>query len=156
MQARAEGKFIRIAPRKIRLLVSLIRGMHVTAAQAQLKFSPKNSATPILKVLNSAIANAKNNDQADVKDFYVLECFVNEGPKIKRFAPKAQGRATPIRLRMSHVTIIVGDKVVKHGTKAKAARAAKAAAKLAQGAPVEKKAVAKAVKTTKAATKKTK
>lgn len=113
MQARAEAKFIRIAPRKVRLLATLIRGMHVQAARAQLKFSAKHSGEPILKVLNSAVANAQHNLKADTSNFHVLEIFVNEGPKIKRYTPKAQGRATLIRKRMSHITIVVGDKEEK-------------------------------------------
>ncbi len=109
MQARAEAKFIRIAPRKVRLLVNLIRGMRVQDARAQLKFSAKHSSEPILKVLNSAVANAEHNLKADVSKFVVLQAFANEGPKIKRYTPKAQGRATLIRKRSSHVTIVVGD-----------------------------------------------
>lgn len=129
MQARSEAKFIRIAPRKVRLLVNLIRGMHIQAARAQLKFATKHSSEPILKALNSAVANAAHNLKADTKDFYVLQAFVNEGPKIKRYTPKAQGRATLIRKRTSHITIVVGDKeeakaikVAKKSTSPKAAK----------------------------------
>lgn len=118
MQARSEAKFIRIAPRKVRLLVNLIRGMQIQAARAQLKFSPKQSAEPILKALNSAVANAEHNLKADTKNFVVLQAFVNEGPKIKRYTPKAQGRATLVRKRTSHITIVVGDKEEAGATKA--------------------------------------
>lgn len=110
MQARAEAKYIRIAPRKVRLVVDLIRGMSVQEARLQLEFSPKNAAKPVLKVLNSAVANAEHNLNADTKNFHVLSAYVNEGPKFMRFIPRAQGRATPLRKRMSHITIVVGDK----------------------------------------------
>lgn len=109
MQARAEAKYVRVAPRKARLLVDLIRGMNVKEARAQLKFSPKQTAQPVLKVLNSAIANAEHNLNAKTDDFRVIEAYVNEGPKIKRYKPRAQGRATLIRKRMSHITVVVGD-----------------------------------------------
>lgn len=109
MQARAEAKYVRVAPRKARLLVDLIRGMNVKEARAQLSFSPKQTALPVLKVLNSAIANAEHNLNANTDDFKVIEVYVNEGPKIKRYKPRAQGRATLIRKRMSHITVVVGD-----------------------------------------------
>ncbi|MFA5946491.1 MAG: 50S ribosomal protein L22 [Patescibacteria group bacterium] len=107
MEAISKAKFIRIAPRKSRLVVSLIRGMSIGAARRQLMVSDKLAATPVLKALNSAIANAVNNLKMDESTLVVSKAYVDEGPKIKRSTPRAQGRATPIRLRMSHITIAV-------------------------------------------------
>ncbi len=113
MEAIAHAKHIRIAPRKTRLVVGLIRGLAISEARKQLVLSRKAAATPVLKALNSAVANAENNLKVDTTDFVVTRAFVNEGVKIKRFTPRAQGRATPIRLRSSHITIAVGPKTVK-------------------------------------------
>ena len=110
MEVKAQAKYIRIAPRKTRLVVGLIRGRTVSEAQKQLLVSPKLGAKAVLKVLNSAIANATNNLKLDAAGLVVKKAWVDEGPKIKRFTPRAQGRATPIRHRMSHITIVVGDK----------------------------------------------
>ncbi|MFA5945888.1 MAG: 50S ribosomal protein L22 [Patescibacteria group bacterium] len=110
MEALSKAKFVRIAPRKSRLVVSLIRGLTVDAARRQLAVSNKLAATPVLKALNSAVANAVNNLKLDEKGLVVSRAFVDEGPKIKRSTPRAQGRATPIRLRMSHITIAVSSK----------------------------------------------
>lgn len=119
MQARAEAKYIRIAPRKVRLVIDLIRGMSVQNARMQLEFSKKAAAKPVLKLLNSAVANAEHNLKADTSEFKVMAAYVNEGPKFMRFMPRAQGRATPLRKRMSHISIIVGDeeKIEKVETK---------------------------------------
>lgn len=110
MEAIAKARFVRMAPRKTRLLVALVRGMNIDAARAQLSFSKKQSSTPILKVLNSAVANATTNLKLDPKDLVVTKAWVDEGPSFFRYTPKAQGRATPIRHRMSHITIVVGPK----------------------------------------------
>lgn len=100
-----------MAPRKTRLLVALVRGMQVAEARRQLAFSAKDAATPVLKVLNSAVANATNNLKLDPDKLFVKEAFVNEGPSFVRFTPKAHGRATPIRHRLSHITIVVSDEL---------------------------------------------
>lgn len=110
MEAIAKARFVRMAPRKTRLLVALVRGMQVDAARAQLAFSAKQSATPILKVLNSAVANATNNYKLTEKNLVVRKAWVDEGPSFHRYTPKAHGRATPIRHRMSHITIVVGER----------------------------------------------
>ena len=124
MEAISKAKFVRIAPRKTRLMVGLIRGLSVDAARRQLAVSTKISAKPVLKALNSAVANAVNNLKLDEKSLIVSKATVDEGPKIKRFTPRAQGRATPIRLRMSHITIAVSGakeaKAKKVATKKKA------------------------------------
>lgn len=107
MEVKAQAKFIRIAPRKTRLVVGLIRGKTVVEARRQLAVSPKLAARAVLKTLNSAVANAVNNTMADASKLMVSKVWVDEGPKIKRFTPRAQGRATPIRHRMSHITVVV-------------------------------------------------
>ncbi len=113
MKVQAKARFIRISPRKTRLLVNLIRGMEIEQARAQLKVSQKMAAVPVLKCLNSAIANAQNNFNQDVSNYKVVEAFVDEGPTIARFRPRAHGRAAAIRKRVSHITIAVGDDVEK-------------------------------------------
>lgn len=109
MEAQARAKYIHMSPRKTRLVVDLVRGLPIDEARRQLLFSKKLAAKPTLKVLESAIANAKNNLGYDVKDFKVVTAFVDEGPTIHRYKPRAHGRAFAIRKRMSHITIAVGD-----------------------------------------------
>jgi large subunit ribosomal protein L22 len=118
MQVKAHAKYIRMSPRKVRLVADLVRGLPIEQARHQLMFSPKLAAKPILKVLESAIANAKNNFSLESKDLSIMSIMIDEGPTIKRFMPRAQGRATPLRKRMSHIRIAVGidDKKVE-GTK---------------------------------------
>ncbi|HEV2147396.1 MAG TPA: 50S ribosomal protein L22 [Longimicrobiaceae bacterium] len=115
MQARAMAKNVGMSPRKMRLVVDLIRGRSVNEAYSILKFSKKAATTPIEKALRSAVANAQQKADAqgtflDVDDMVVREAFVNEGPTMKRFSPRAMGRATPIMKRSSHLTIIVDEK----------------------------------------------
>jgi large subunit ribosomal protein L22 len=105
----------RQSPYKMRLVIDQIRGKNVNEALGLLKFSKKHAAMQIAKTLNSAVANAEyaarqNNESLDVDTLYVKHAIVNEGPKIKRFMPAAQGRATPIQKRTSHVHIVVGAK----------------------------------------------
>src|SRR5690349_3214981 len=111
--ARAFQRSTRQSPYKMRLVVDQIRGKNVNDALGLLKFSKKHAAKQIEKVLNSAVANAeytarRDNESLDVDTLYVKKAIVNEGPKIKRFMPAAQGRATPIQKRTSHVEIVIG------------------------------------------------
>ncbi len=109
-EAKAHVKFIRIAPRKAQLVADLIRGKQVGEAIAILRHTPK-AASPILeKLLNSAIANAEHNFQMDVNKLYVSQAFVNQGPTMKRFRPRAMGRASRINKRTSHITLAVSEK----------------------------------------------
>lgn len=108
--ARATAKTIRTSPRKTRLVVDLIRGKQVGEAISILKFSPNKAAGIVEKVLMSAIANAENNFDLDVEDLVVSEVFVNEGPTMKRFRPRAKGSASPINKRTSHITVVVSEK----------------------------------------------
>ncbi|ATO43000.1 50S ribosomal protein L22 [Loigolactobacillus coryniformis] len=108
--ARAVAKTVRIAPRKARLVMDLIRGKSVAEAIAILKFTPRGASPIIAKVLNSAIANAENNFDLDAESLVVSEAFVNEGPTLKRFRPRAKGSASPINKRTSHITVVVSEK----------------------------------------------
>jgi large subunit ribosomal protein L22 len=115
MQARAIARGVGMSPRKMRLVLDLIRGRGVNEAYAILKFSKKGATRPIEKTLRSAVANATQKaDEAqvylDADELVVREAYVNEGPRLKRFSPRAMGRATPIIKRTSHVTIIVDRK----------------------------------------------
>ncbi len=111
--SRAFQRSTRQSPYKMRLVIDQIRGKNVNDALGLLKFSKKHAAKQIEKVLNSAVANAeysarKENESLDVDTLYIKRAIVNEGPKIKRFMPAAQGRATPIQKRTSHVEIVIG------------------------------------------------
>lgn len=108
--ATATAKTVRIAPRKLRLVVDLIRGKQVGEALSILKFTPKAGSPVVEKVLLSAIANAEHNFDLDVANLYVSEAYVNEGPTLKRYRPRAQGSASPINKRTSHVTVVVTEK----------------------------------------------
>ena len=107
MEAFAQAKFVRITPRKMRLVIDLIRGKTVKDAEDLLKFIPKGATTPIAKVLKSAKANATNNFSMLEDQLYVKSAFVNEGPTLKRIIPRARGRGDGLLKRTSHVTIIL-------------------------------------------------
>jgi large subunit ribosomal protein L22 len=110
MQAKAVVRTVRIAPRKARLVVDLIRGKQVGEAVAILTLTPKAASPVIEKVLKSAIANAEHNYDMDINSLIVTEAYVNEGPTLKRFRPRAMGRASQINKRTSHITIVVSEK----------------------------------------------
>ncbi len=105
IQVRAKARYVRSAPRKARLVMDHIRGKRVDDARAILRHTPRAAATDISKLLESAIANAENNFELDPDDLKIDRAFVDEGPTIKRFRPRALGRATPIHKRTSHMTI---------------------------------------------------
>lgn len=109
MEARAITRFVRLSPRKMRLVVDQIRGKGVEEALNILKFVPKRSAAIVAKTLRTAVANAENTQTVDVDRLYVKQAMIDEGGMWKRFMPRAQGRATRIRKRLSHVTIIVDE-----------------------------------------------
>ena len=108
--AKATAKTVRVSPHKSRLVIDLIRGKSVGEAISILKFSPNKAAGIIEKVLMSAIANAENNFDLDVEDLVVSEAFINEGPTMKRFRPRAKGSASPINKRTSHITVVVSER----------------------------------------------
>jgi large subunit ribosomal protein L22 len=107
MEARAQARYARVTPMKARRVVDLIRGLPASEAQAVLRFAPQAATEPVSKVLASAIANAEHNSQLDPDSLWVSEAYVDEGPTIKRFRPRAQGRAYRIRKRTSHITVVV-------------------------------------------------
>ena len=114
MDAKARLRFLRISPRKTRLVVNMIKGqkgrpMSVGEALALLRFCSKGAAQPIYKLVNSAITNAEELFDADVDELYIKTAYVDEGPTLKRYKPAAMGRASRIRKRTSHVTIIVSN-----------------------------------------------
>ncbi|GAK48069.1 50S ribosomal protein L22 [Secundilactobacillus oryzae JCM 18671] len=108
--AKATAKTVRIAARKVRLVVDLIRGKSVAEAISILKFTPRGGSPIVEKVLMSAVANAENNFDLDRQDLIVSEVYVNEGPTLKRFRPRAKGSASPINKRTSHITVVVSEK----------------------------------------------
>lgn len=110
MQAKAVARTVRIAPRKARLVLDLIRGKQVGEAVAILNLTPKAASPVIEKVLKSAVANAEHNYDMDVNSLVVSEAYANEGPTLKRFRPRAMGRASAINKRTSHITIVVSEK----------------------------------------------
>jgi large subunit ribosomal protein L22 len=109
MQTQAVLKFVRLSPQKGRLVADLVRGKKVDEALNILKFSQQKAAGIVRKVLESAIANAENNNGADVDELKVAEIFVDQGPVMKRLSPRAKGRADRVLKRTSHVTIRVSD-----------------------------------------------
>ena len=108
MEARAQARYVRVTPMKARRVVDQIRGLPAAEAQAILRYAPQAATEPVGKVLKSAVANATNNDGLDADTLVITEARVDEGPTMKRFRPRAQGRAFRIRKRTSHITIVVG------------------------------------------------
>lgn len=110
MEARAVARYVRIAPRKVRAVVDLVRGKGVDEAFAILRFTPKAGSEVVEKVLKSAVANAEHNLELSRKDLYVAEAYVDQGPTLKRILPRMRGMANRIRKRTSHVTIVVRER----------------------------------------------
>ena len=131
--ARAVARHVRISPNKARRVVNLVRGLPAKEALTVLQFAPQAASEPVYKVLASAIANAENNERLDPDALLVSEAFVDEGPTLKRFRPRAQGRAYRIRKRTCHITIAV--EAVQVARPAKKAAAAKKAAPAKKAEP---------------------
>ena len=102
---KASARYVRIAPRKARLIADQVRGMHIEKARALLQFSPRGAALPIHKLIDSAAANAENNHDLIGDEMRVASITVDEGPTLRRFRPRAMGRATPINKRTSHIRV---------------------------------------------------
>jgi large subunit ribosomal protein L22 len=113
MDVKAKARYVRMSPRKVRLVVDLIRGMTVAEAQSQLKFMKKAAAEPVLKLLNSAVANASHNFNLDTQELYVKSIQADGGPVLGRWRARAFGRAAPIRKRTTHISIVVSEKEKK-------------------------------------------
>lgn len=109
-EVRAVAKYVRMAPRKLRLVARAISGRPVIEARSILNFSPKRAARTMARVLGSAIANAENNKSMDAQDLVVYRAFVDEGPTGKGWTPRARGRASQVHKRTSHVTIVVKER----------------------------------------------
>jgi large subunit ribosomal protein L22 len=110
VEARAIARYVRISPRKVRLVLNLIRGKHVDEALTILRFTPKRASGIVAKVLKSAIANAENNHGMNRDNLYVAKAVADEGPTMKRIFPRARGRADIMRKRTSHITIVVKER----------------------------------------------
>ena len=110
MEIRAKARFIRISPQKIRLIMGQVRGKKVEEALNLLSFAPQRGARILKKLLDSAVANAQQNADMAVDSLYISKVYADEGPTLKRWRPRAQGRATRIRKRTSHLTVILGEK----------------------------------------------
>ena len=110
MEATAKATYVRISPRKVQIVLDLIRNQPADKAMAILQYTPKAACEPVMKVLKSAIANAENNNGLKAEDLYVAECYANKGPTMKRVHPRAQGRAYRIEKRTSHITIVLDER----------------------------------------------
>jgi large subunit ribosomal protein L22 len=107
MEAKASMKYVRTTPRKMRRVVDLIRGQHVQEARRILRFSPLGASREVQKLLDSAVANAERNPGIVAENLLISRAWVDEGPTLKRFRPRAYGRAARVRKRTSHVTVVV-------------------------------------------------
>jgi large subunit ribosomal protein L22 len=119
MEARAQARYVRVTPRKARRVVDLIRGLPAAEAQAVLRFAPQRASEPVGKVLASAIANAEHNNKLDPETLVISRAYVDEGPTLKRFRPRAQGRAYRVNKRTSHITVVVESRPEKIATAAR-------------------------------------
>jgi large subunit ribosomal protein L22 len=148
MEVKAKARYIRMSPKKVRLVAGLVRGMGVGQAEAHLGLTQKAAALPVLKLLRSAIANAEHNFKLEKADLFIKEISVDGGPVLKRFKPRAFGRAGSIRKRTSHINLTLADRTAKGdakqgaGLKAAVVKAddKKPAAKKAEEKPAAKKA----------------
>lgn len=107
MEARAIVKYARISPRKVKIVLDLIRNQKADVAMGILQNTPKAASEYLIKLLNSAVANAENNNGMDKNNLYIAECYATQGPTLKRIRPRAQGRAFKILKRTSHITLVL-------------------------------------------------
>ena len=148
MEVKASARFIRVSPRKVRLVIDVVRGLPVTEALTQLQFMNKAAAEPVYKAVSSALANAENNFKQSRENLYIKTITADGGPSFYRFRPRAFGRAAPIRKRTTHLQVVLDEKLAKAAVSTK-----KSATDKDQSATVEpavKKVVKKTVKKTKA------
>ncbi len=110
MEVKSQARFLRISPRKARLAIDAVRGKRVGEALNQLRYSPHRSAKVLTKIVRSAVSNAEQNPGIDVDTLYIKKAFVDPGPSLKRWTPRAMGRATKIIKRTSHITVILDEK----------------------------------------------
>ena len=110
MEAKAYLRYVRISPRKVKIVIDLIRGKNVDDALAILQYTPKAAAPVVHKLLSSAIANAVNNNEMDRKALYVAEIYANPGPTLKRYVARSRGSASPVLKRTSHISVVLDQK----------------------------------------------
>ena len=110
MEATAKPTYVRISPRKVQIVLDLIRKQPADKAMAILQYTPKAACAPVMKVLRSAMHNAENNNNMDVSKLYIAECYANAAPTMKRIKPRAQGRAYRILKRNSHITLVLDER----------------------------------------------
>jgi large subunit ribosomal protein L22 len=113
VEVKASARYIRISPRKVRVVIDLVRGKSVNEALSLLKFIPKRASEPIAKVIASAAANAENNFNLNKDNLVVSQAYVDQGPTLKRYHPRQRGQAFPILKRTSHITVAVKEKEAK-------------------------------------------
>ena len=113
MGVKASARFVRVAPRKVRVVVDLIRGKSVNEALALLKFVPKRASEPVAKVIASAAANAEHNFNLNKDNLIISQAYVDQGPTLKRYHPRQRDQAFPILKRTSHITVVVKEKEAK-------------------------------------------
>jgi len=121
---RAQARYVHVSPTKARRVIDLIRGLPAAQAQTVLRFAPQAASEQVGKVLDSAIANAEHNERLDAATLFVSAAYVDEGPTLKRFRPRAQGRAYRIRKRTSHITVVVEARPTVPATAPRTAKAA--------------------------------
>ena len=110
MKVKAQAKYVRQSPYKVRRVLDLVRGLPVDEARSVLAFTDRRATEPISKVLRSAVANAEHNHALDADELVIAEAFADEGPTLKRYRPRARGRATRVRKRTSHITIVLAER----------------------------------------------
>lgn len=111
MEVKAKARYLRMSPRKVRLVIDAVRGLGVERALDQLQFINKAASHPVRKLLKSAIANANHNHEIKKDNLYIKQIFVDQGPTLKRWRARAFGRAAPIRKRTSHITVVLAERV---------------------------------------------
>ncbi len=119
MEVNAKARYIHMSPRKVRLVIDVIRGMDVARAKDQLRFMKKAAAEPVMKLLDSAVANAAHNFKLPTDTLFVKAITADGGPALKRWTPKAFGRSAPIKKRMTHISIVLAERVAEEDTSAK-------------------------------------
>ena len=143
MEVKAHTRYLRMSPRKVRLVVDAVRGMNADAALAQLSFMARAAAVPVKKLLASAVANATHNFKLDRDGLFIKSAVVNQGPTLKRWRPRAMGSAAPILKRTSHITLVLASKTGLKKEEPKAEAEPEKKDKKSAKKPAAKKATAK-------------
>ncbi len=131
--------YLKIAPRKVRLVANSLKGLSVSEAEAQLLISPRRVSLAIIKLLRSAVANAKNNSQMNTNHLFIKEIRVDQGPMLKRYMPRAMGRATPIQKKSSHIILVLAESEKTKAPRFKIVKPEKISKKISSGETKRKK-----------------